>query len=173
MLGFVTDVVCEVFKAKYLSQLVHNVNFQVFVLLRQLLVFSLCGTLPDIPDIQSPLDSPEISRAKTSGLDAVVPKPGSEICLGMLLHSCLFHKFHAPCSFMSLVFPVDAIPCRIAFERGKERHLCFLAISRGTSGWILLAQEAPVRQQGGIVRIAAPLSGSDVCILTPAASYAI
>ncbi|XP_042458996.1 protein TRANSPARENT TESTA 9-like isoform X3 [Zingiber officinale] len=110
---------------------------KVFVLLRQLLVFSLGGTLPDLPNIQSPLVSLEISRAKTSGLDAVVPKPGSEICL------------------------VDAIPCRIAFERGKERHFCFLAISRGTSGWILLAQESPIRQQGGIIRVAAPLPSSD------------
>ncbi|XP_074564364.1 protein TRANSPARENT TESTA 9 isoform X2 [Curcuma longa] len=110
---------------------------KVFVLQRQLLVFSLGGTLPDLPDIQSPLDSTEISRAKRSGLDALVPKPGSEICL------------------------VDAVPCRIAFERGKERHFYFLAISRGTSGWILLAQESPVRQQGGIVRVTAPLSGSD------------
>ncbi|XP_042466189.1 protein TRANSPARENT TESTA 9-like [Zingiber officinale] len=110
---------------------------KVFVLLRQLLVFSLGGTLSDLPNIQSSLVSLEISRAKTSGLDAVVPNPGSEICL------------------------VDAIPCRIAFERGKERHFCLLAISRGTSGWILLAQESPIRQQGGIVRVAAPLSSSD------------
>ncbi|KAG6525985.1 hypothetical protein ZIOFF_015959 [Zingiber officinale] len=95
------------------------------------------GTLSDLPNIQSSLVSLEISRAKTSGLDAVVPNPGSEICL------------------------VDAIPCRIAFERGKERHFCLLAISRGTSGWILLAQESPIRQQGGIVRVAAPLSSSD------------
>ncbi|KAG6505614.1 hypothetical protein ZIOFF_037979 [Zingiber officinale] len=110
---------------------------KVFVLQRQLLVFSRGGTLPDLSDIQSPLDSTEISRAKSSGLDALVPKPGSEIGL------------------------VDAVPCRIAFERGKERHFYFLAISRGTSGWILLAQESPVRQQGGIVRVTAPLSGSD------------
>ncbi|KAG6507052.1 hypothetical protein ZIOFF_032392 [Zingiber officinale] len=121
---------------------------KVFVLLRQLLVFSAGGTLSDLPNIQSPLVSPEISRAKTLGLDAVVPKPGSEICL------------------------VDAIPCRIAFERGKERHFCLLVISRGTSGWILLTQESPIRQQRGIVRVAAPLSSSDVCILNSEVSYA-
>ncbi|WOL13843.1 hypothetical protein Cni_G22623 [Canna indica] len=110
---------------------------KVFVLQRQLLLFSLGGTLPDLPDLYSPVDSPVMSHAKTSGLNVLIPKPGSEISL------------------------VNAIPCRIAFERGKERHFCFLAISRGTSGWILLAQDSPVKQQGGIVRVTAPLAGSD------------
>jgi len=57
-----------------------------------------------------------------------------------------------------------AVPCRIAFERGKERHLSFVAISKGTSGWVLLAEELPLKQQRGIVRVTAPLSGSDVSL---------
>jgi len=64
----------------------------------------------------------------------------------------------------SLPYAVDAVPCRIAFERGKERHFCFLAISVGTSGWILLAEELPLKKHYGIIRIVAPLAGSNVCL---------
>ncbi|KAF7008809.1 hypothetical protein CFC21_023487 [Triticum aestivum] len=92
--------------------------------------------------IISPLDSclfgvdlPVNKRATAAGFDGSVPKPGLEVNL------------------------VDAIPCRIAFERGKERHFSFLALSNGTSGWILLLEELP--QQRGIVRVTAPLAGSD------------
>lgn len=55
------------------------------------------------------------------------------------------------------------MPCRIAFERGKERHFCFLAISLGESGWVVLAEELPLKQHYGVVRVAAPLAGSNVC----------
>jgi protein CLEC16A len=63
------------------------------------------------------------------------------------------------------VLAVDAVPCRIAFERGKERHFCFLALSDGTTGWILLLEELPLKQERGIVRVSAPLAGSDVSIM--------
>ncbi|XP_042497689.1 protein TRANSPARENT TESTA 9 isoform X1 [Macadamia integrifolia] len=109
---------------------------KVFVLLHQLQVFSLGRALPDHPPILSPTDVPTNSRAKTAGLDVLGPKPGTEIKL------------------------VDAVPCRIAFERGKERHFCFLATSRGTLGWVLLAEELPLKQNFGIIRVAAPLAGS-------------
>lgn len=56
----------------------------------------------------------------------------------------------------------DAVPCRIAFERGKERHFLFLAVCLGTSGWIILAEESPLQNQCGFVRVAAPISGSNV-----------
>ncbi|KAK1551168.1 hypothetical protein Q3G72_031319 [Acer saccharum] len=56
---------------------------------------------------------------------------------------------------------VDAVPCRIAFERGKERYFRFLAISVGTSGWLVLAEELPLKQQCGIIRVVAPLAGSN------------
>lgn len=66
-----------------------------------------------------------------------------------------------------VILAVDAVPCRIAFERGKERHFCFLAISHGTSGWILLLEQLPLKQERGIVRVMAPLAGSDVCVMMP------
>nr|GEX78858.1 protein transparent testa 9 isoform X3 [Tanacetum cinerariifolium] len=59
------------------------------------------------------------SAAKSAGLNIIGPKLSTELNL------------------------VDAVPCRIAFERGKERHFSFLAISMGTSGWIILAEELP------------------------------
>lgn len=56
------------------------------------------------------------------------------------------------------------MPCRIAFERGKERHFCFLAISVGVSGWLVLIEELPLKRRYGVVRVAAPLAGSNVCV---------
>ncbi|CAK9171570.1 unnamed protein product [Ilex paraguariensis] len=54
---------------------------------------------------------------------------------------------------------VDAVPCRVAFERGKERHFCFLAISMGACGWVVLAEELSLKPDYGVVRVAAPLAG--------------
>ncbi|XP_058768525.1 protein TRANSPARENT TESTA 9-like isoform X2 [Vicia villosa] len=107
---------------------------KVFVLLHQLQMFTHGRTLPEQPLIYRPYDHRMDSRAQTSGLMSV-PKPGTEMNL------------------------VNAVPCRIAFERGKERHFCFLAISVGTSGWLVLAEELPLKKSYGIVRVAAPLSG--------------
>lgn len=110
---------------------------KVFVLLHQLQIFSLGRALPEQPPIHPPDDVPEISRARTSGLDVSGPKAGTEIRL------------------------VHALPCRIAFERGKERHFFFLAVSMGTLGWVLLAEELPLKQHHGIIRVAAPLAGTN------------
>ncbi|XP_030952476.1 protein TRANSPARENT TESTA 9 isoform X1 [Quercus lobata] len=110
---------------------------KVFVLLHQLQIFSLGRELPDQPPICAPADVPESFRARTAGLDTSGPKPGTELRI------------------------VDAVPCRIAFERGKERHFSFLAISMGTSGWLVLAEVLPLKQQFGVVRVAAPLAGSN------------
>ncbi|KAA3485979.1 Protein CLEC16A [Gossypium australe] len=110
---------------------------KVFVLLHQLQIFSLGRALPEQPPIQPQIDIPEISRARAAGLDVSGPKPGTEV------------KF------------VHALPCRIAFERGKERHFHFLAVSVGTLGWVLLAEELPLKQNYGIVRVAAPLAGTN------------
>ncbi|CAL5184575.1 unnamed protein product [Lathyrus oleraceus] len=107
---------------------------KVFVLLHQLQIFTHGRTLPEQPLIYRPYDHRMDSRAQSSGLVSV-PKPGTEMNL------------------------VNAVPCRIAFERGKERHFCFLAISVGTSGWLVLAEELPLKKPYGIVRVAAPLSG--------------
>nr|GEX16820.1 protein transparent testa 9 isoform X2 [Tanacetum cinerariifolium] len=108
---------------------------KVFVLLHELQIFSAGRSLPDRPPILPPADFPEISRAKSAGLNIIGPKLSTELNL------------------------VDAVPCRIAFERGKERHFSFLAISMGTSGWIILAEELPQKPRYGTVRVVAPLSG--------------
>ncbi|XP_057497807.1 protein TRANSPARENT TESTA 9-like isoform X2 [Actinidia eriantha] len=108
---------------------------KVFVLLHQVQIFSIGGAVPDEPLIHPSVDGPEKSRAITAGLDALGPKPGTELKL------------------------VDAVPCRISFERGKERHFFFLAISVGTSGWVVLAEELPLKQHYGVVRVTAPLAG--------------
>lgn len=110
---------------------------KVFVLLHQLLIFSVGKSLPDQPPIHPPADVPEISRAKSAGLNIIGPKLSTELNL------------------------VDAVPCRIAFERGKERHFSFLAISMGISGWIILAEEFPQKAHYGTVRVVAPLAGSN------------
>lgn len=93
--------------------------------------------MPDEPPMYSPLDILENSRAKSVDLDVLGPKLGTEINI------------------------VDAVPCRIAFGRGKERHFCFVALSIGISGWLLLAEELPLKQGYGVVRVAAPLAGSN------------
>ncbi|XP_010276705.1 PREDICTED: uncharacterized protein LOC104611385 isoform X2 [Nelumbo nucifera] len=117
---------------------------KVFVLRHQLQIFSIGGSLPDQPPIHSAVDFCVSSRAKTTGLDLLGPKPGTEINI------------------------VDAVACKIAFERGKERHLFFLAISRGTSGWVLLAEELPLKQNYGVIRVVAPLAGTNSILgLTP------
>ncbi|XP_027072189.1 protein TRANSPARENT TESTA 9 isoform X1 [Coffea arabica] len=108
---------------------------KVFVLLHQLHIFSLGYVLPDQPLVHPPIDASANSRAKKAGVDSLGPKPGAELNL------------------------VDAVPCRIAFERGKERHFCFLAVSLGTSGWLVLAEELPFKPSHGIVRVVAPLAG--------------
>lgn len=71
---------------------------------------------------------------------------------------------------INLVFclsSVDAIPCRIAFERGKERHFHFLALSIGSSGWLVLAEEIPIKPGRGLVRVVAPLAGCNVSRYDP------
>ncbi|KAI0518851.1 hypothetical protein KFK09_006287 [Dendrobium nobile] len=110
---------------------------KVFVLQRQLLIFSSGGSLAEQPPLNAPMSSHVDYSAKTAYLDAFAPKPGSEIN------------------------SENALPCRIAFERGKERHFSFLAISKGESGWIVLLEELPLNQQRGLVRVSAPLAGSD------------
>ncbi|PIN03963.1 hypothetical protein CDL12_23507 [Handroanthus impetiginosus] len=108
---------------------------KVFVLLHHLHLFSLGRVSPDQPPLVSAVDIQERSRAKNAGLNLPGLKPNTEINL------------------------VDAVPCRIAFERGKERHFHFLALSMGSSGWLVLAEELTLKPQCGVVRVAAPLAG--------------
>lgn len=72
-------------------------------------------------------------------------------------------NFHGQITLV-ILYAVDAVPCRISFERGKERHFRFLAMSMGTSGWLVLAEELPLKQGYGLVRVVAPLAGSSVSI---------
>ncbi|XP_022996573.1 uncharacterized protein LOC111491772 isoform X4 [Cucurbita maxima] len=110
---------------------------KVFVLLHQLQSFSLGKALPEQPFMDPPSEVSECSRAKVAGLDASGPKPGAELRLD------------------------GSVPCRISFERGKERHFYFIGTSMGTSGWIILADELPSKLNRGIIRVAAPLAGSN------------
>lgn len=57
------------------------------------------------------------------------------------------------------------MPCKIAFERGKERHFFFLAMSLGISGWVVLAEELSSKVRRGVVRIIAPLAGCNVSVI--------
>ncbi|XP_047171374.1 protein TRANSPARENT TESTA 9-like isoform X3 [Vigna umbellata] len=108
---------------------------KVFVLLHQLQIFTLGRTLTEQPLIYPPGDLPANCRAQGSGLDVSGPKAGTEVSLG------------------------HAVPCRIAFERGKELHVYFLAISLGISGWLVVAEELPLKKSHGVVRAVAPLAG--------------
>lgn len=63
---------------------------------------------------------------------------------------------------VSCISTVDGVPCRIAFERGKERHFQFLALSMGSSGWLVLVEESLGKPGRGLVRVVAPLAGCNV-----------
>ncbi|XP_068463906.1 protein TRANSPARENT TESTA 9-like isoform X6 [Phaseolus vulgaris] len=111
---------------------------KVFVLLHQLQIFTLGRALSEQPLIYPPGDLHANFRARGSGLDVSGPKAGTEVSLG------------------------NALPCRIAFERGKELHVYFLAISLGISGWLALAEELPLKKSHGVVRSVAPLAGCNI-----------
>lgn len=59
------------------------------------------------------------------------------------------------------------MPCRVAFERGKERLVHLLVVVQGTMGSLLLVEDIPFKQQRGMIRVTAPLAGSDVRIPSP------
>eukprot|EP01018_Ginkgo_biloba_P005051 Gb_22834 [translate_table: standard] len=115
---------------------------KVFVLHCQLRSSVLGGNMHENPQLGNLKNSTENSRVRRAGLDIATPKIGSELTLAA----------------------DDALLCRIAFERGKERHFYFLAVSKGTSGCMLLAEEMPLKPHCGVVRITAPLAGSNVSL---------
>ncbi|XP_027329410.1 protein TRANSPARENT TESTA 9-like [Abrus precatorius] len=108
---------------------------KVFVLLHQIQMFTLGRALCEQPPIYPPGDLPANSRALTSGLVVSSPKAGTEVSL------------------------VNAVPCRIAFERGKEHNFCFLAISSGISGWLVLAEALPLKKSYGVIQVVGSLAG--------------
>jgi len=108
---------------------------KVCVLLHQLMNFILRGTLPEDPPSNLMKDLPASSRAKRAGVDTVALKVGVPVNLG------------------------DAIPCRIAFEEGKEIHVYMLTVVKGAFGWLLLAEKVLDKPHHGIVIAIAPLVG--------------
>ncbi|EPS69887.1 hypothetical protein M569_04875, partial [Genlisea aurea] len=107
----------------------------VFVLLHYLQSFLLGNVLPEQPPLVTEVDTPENSRAKSVGIKAATLKTNTEINL------------------------VDAVPCRIAFERGRERHFYLLALSVGCAGWLVLLDDFPLKPHHGVIRVLAPLAG--------------
>lgn len=54
------------------------------------------------------------------------------------------------------------MPCRVAFERGKERQVRLIVVLGETTGSLLLVEDSSIRQDRGVIRVTAPLVGSDV-----------
>lgn len=65
------------------------------------------------------------------------------------------------------------MPCRVAFERGKERHVHLVAVMAETSGSLLLIEDVAIKQRRGVIRVTAPLVGSDVSSLGPDSEVSI
>ncbi|CAM6039399.1 unnamed protein product [Sphagnum compactum] len=105
---------------------------KVVLVLHQMRVLLLNGSLPE----KAPLAevSEERSQVSTSAT-----RIGSEVDLA-----------------------ADAMSCKVAFERGKERIVYLLVVLQGTSGSLLLVEEITSKQQRGVIRVTAPLAGSDV-----------
>lgn len=57
----------------------------------------------------------------------------------------------------------DAMPCKVAFERGKERHVHLVVVLGETAGSLLLIEDVSIKKRRGVIRVTAPLVGSDVC----------
>jgi protein CLEC16A len=55
----------------------------------------------------------------------------------------------------------EAMACRVAFERGKEKEVFLVVASEGPHGALLLV-EGFSNSRDGIVRVVAPLAGSRV-----------
>ncbi|KAG0577452.1 hypothetical protein KC19_5G157100 [Ceratodon purpureus] len=55
----------------------------------------------------------------------------------------------------------DAMPCRVAFERGKERQVHLLVVLGETTGSLLLIEDISIKKRRGMIRVTAPLVGSD------------
>lgn len=57
-----------------------------------------------------------------------------------------------------------SMPCKVSFERGKERQVHLVVVSGEISGSLLLIENIAFKQNRGVIRVAAPLAGSDVSI---------
>eukprot|EP00250_Pteridium_aquilinum_P000284 c10318_g1_i1 orf=684-2747(+) len=114
-------------------------SVKVFVILHQLRTLVVEGSIPDVPQLKQLKDHVERPKTGRSGIELTTVKRDTEIDLT----------------------PGDAIPCRIAFEKGKERSVYLIACSRGAAGWLLLAEDVPLKSRRGIIRVIAALAGSN------------
>lgn len=114
-------------------------SVKVFVILHQLRTLVVEGAIPDVPQLKQPKDQVERLKTRRSSIQLTAIKRDTEIDLN----------------------PGDSIPCRIAFEKGKERSVYLLVFSKGTAGWLLLAEDVPLKPRRGIIRVIAALAGSN------------
>ncbi|CAI5481011.1 unnamed protein product [Closterium sp. Yama58-4] len=118
---------------------------KVYVALHQMRATLLGLPLPDVPPLATAAPPPLDARFGRKGLNLPQAQEGTEVPLE----------------------PGDAIPCRVAFERGKEKYVLLLVASCAANGWVLLAEppagmtaKAAVAEGAtGIVRVVAPLAG--------------
>ncbi|KAK8280126.1 hypothetical protein V6Z12_D09G156100 [Gossypium hirsutum] len=105
---------------------------KVLILHLQLKALIFMGCLLEKPSLESPSDS---DLGKTYSRDISSPSFGSEVSLG------------------------SGIPCRIAFSYAGVRDIYLVAVARGISGKLILAEKHPFRSQRGVVIAIAPLAG--------------
>ncbi|BBN04515.1 hypothetical protein Mp_3g05320 [Marchantia polymorpha subsp. ruderalis] len=112
---------------------------KVFVALHQMQHLLSEGTWPEFPVLADPKEEPRNLLIRV-GLKLSTVSVGTEVDL----------------------FEGNAMPCRVAFERGKERSVYLLVAhkERDAASWLLLAEDTPSRNGHGIVRVIAPLAGS-------------
>ncbi|CAI5969877.1 unnamed protein product [Closterium sp. NIES-65] len=121
---------------------------KVYVALHQMRATLLGLPLPDVPPLATAAPPLLDARFGRKGLNLPQAQEGTEVPLE----------------------PGDAIPCRVAFERGKEKHVLLLVASSAANGWVLLAEppagmtaKAAVAEGAtGVVRVVAPLAGCQV-----------
>ncbi|XVF07561.1 hypothetical protein REPUB_Repub06bG0149900 [Reevesia pubescens] len=105
---------------------------KVFILHLQLKAFIFMGDLLEKPSIKLWSNS---DSGKTYSTDISSASFGSEVSLG------------------------SGIPCRIAFSYAGVRDIYLIAVARGISGKLILAEKHPFRSHRGVVMAIAPLAG--------------
>eukprot|EP00850_Spirogloea_muscicola_P020878 SM000229S07514 [mRNA] locus=s229:193197:200433:+ [translate_table: standard] len=112
-------------------------SVKVFVALHQMRLLLLHRTVPDEPRLMDIKPATNAARTGRAGISLEHVQEGSEL----------------------LLVAGDAMACRVAFERGKERAVYLQVASSGCAGWLLLSEPAPTRLGYGVVRVIAPLAG--------------
>lgn len=107
-------------------------SVKVLMVLYQIRVLLVEGTLPEMPPL---MELPDEARVQPQILSTAV---GTEVDIVN-----------------------DAMPCKVSFERGKERQVHLVVVSGGISGSLLLIEGIAFKQNRGVIRVTAPLAGSD------------